>query len=245
MNEQLILCRGAHRERFRLERFFGTDHILVIVKQGSFSMKCQDVELTVRANEGAVFRKDILYDRRVIEPVDLYLFRFQAPDGLIFASDHIVFRDRVRLASTLAMLEQLDTGICKDDFEIRNHLFRDLLTQYTLENEIPQHHDQRIAEAIRRIQHHLHEKIDLADVGAKSGLSYVQFLRRFKAATGISPSDYVAALRMQKAKEMLSNTPRTIKEIADVCGFSNEYYFSNFFKKQTGLSPSAFRASLS
>ena len=43
---------------------------------------------------------------------------------------------------------------------------------------------------------------------------------------------------------LLTDTDLLIKEIAYACGFENEYYFSNFFKKHTTLSPSAFRASL-
>ena len=58
----------------------------------------------------------------------------------------------------------------------------------------------------------------------------------------MSPSDYVITLRIQKAQSMLAQTDLRIKDIALACGFENEYYFSNFFKKHTALSPTAFRA---
>lgn len=83
--------------------------------------------------------------------------------------------------------------------------------------------------------------VDLAAVAQKTGLSYVQFLRRFKAFTGMTPMDYVTSLRLQRAKELLTGSTLPVKEIANVCGFENEYYFSNFFKKHTGRSPKAFR----
>ena len=245
MNEQLIVCRSERRDRFYLERFLGSDPILAVVKEGCFTMEREGQRFTVKANEAALFRKNILYDRRVITPVELYLFRFRDGGETVFAEDHIIFKDLERLHSTLHMLDQLDRGIYKNDQELRGHLFRDLLAQYILENEIPPVVDSCIEEALQRIRRHLHDEIDLNAIGTKSGLSYVQFLRRFKAATGMSPSDYVTALRLQKAKELLSDTPMLVKEIADACGFANEYYFSNFFKKQTGLSPSAFRAALS
>ena len=78
-------------------------------------------------------------------------------------------------------------------------------------------------------------------LASKSGLSYVQFLRRFKAYTGLTPSDYLTSVRLQKAKMLLSNSTLLVREIAYACGFENEYYFSNFFKKHTATSPTAFR----
>ena len=59
----------------------------------------------------------------------------------------------------------------------------------------------------------------------------------------MTPSNYIALLRIQKAKEMLSNTELPIKEVAAACGFEDAYYFSNFFKKQFGISPTSFRRS--
>ena len=103
--------------------------------------------------------------------------------------------------------------------------------------------DEVIGEAIGKINKRMHHRdVKLVEIAAQSGLSYVQFLRRFKAVTGVAPSDYVAAIRLQKARNLLTDTDLLIKEIAYACGFENEYYFSNFFKKHTQMSPSAFRS---
>lgn len=77
-----------------------------------------------------------------------------------------------------------------------------------------------------------------------AGLSYVQFSRRFKALTGQTPMEYVIELRMKKAQQLLAQTSLSVKEISALCGFSGEYYFSNFFKANFGMSPSAFRNSI-
>jgi iron complex transport system substrate-binding protein len=55
------------------------------------------------------------------------------------------------------------------------------------------------------------------------------------------PSEYLAAIRMKKAESLLSDTALPVREVAAACGFENEYYFSNFFKRHKGHSPSAFR----
>lgn len=241
--EQLITALSATRKNFVMESFIGTDNIFALVESGSFFMESSDGAYTVSAGEGACFRQNVCYQRKVISPVKMHLFRYIS-ERTLFASDHVVFSDKARISSTLNLLNSLDKGILKDDFEKRRHLFYDLILQYETENEITPCEDPIIEEAITLIKKNFQKKIYLNEIGKKSGLSYVQFLRRFKAYAGMSPAEYVIALRLQKAKSMLTNTDLQIKQIAYCCGFENEYYFSNFFKKQTALSPTAFRNSL-
>jgi AraC-like DNA-binding protein len=238
--EQLITALSVTRQKFLMESFIGTDNIFALVESGSFYMESNDGAYTVGAGEGACFRQNILYQRKVISPVKMYLFRY-ASERVIFASDHIVFSDKTRILSTLNLLNTLDKDIFKDDFEKRRHIFNDLILQYETENEISPCDDPIIENAIVLIKNNFQNKLCLNEIGKKSGLSYVQFLRRFKAYSGLTPAEYVKALRLQKAKDLLTNTKLQIRQIAYSCGFENEYYFSNFFKKQTGISPTSFR----
>lgn len=241
--EQLIVALSVSREKFIMEDFIGTDDIFALVESGSFYMESDNGAYTVGAGEGALFQKNVLYHRKVLTPVKMHLFRYESERDL-FADEHILFKDKARVASTLQLLSALDEGIFKEDFEKRRHLFFDLIYQYEVENQITAFKDLIIEQAIIKIKRNFQKDVDLAGIVADSGLSYVQFLRRFKAYVGLSPSEYIMALRLQKAKDMLSNTNLQIKQIAYCCGFENEYYFSNFFKKHTALSPSAFRKAL-
>lgn len=241
MKIQLVTTLLVRRENFAFENFIGSDDIFALVKEGSFWVECEGEQITVNANEGMLFRKGILYSRKVLSPVTMYLFRYKSLSHA-FDRDHVIFRDQARLAGTISMLERLDVEIFKENFEYRSHLFSDLVTQYAIENGVDQRTDEVIVKALSKINQRLQNRdIKLVEIAEQSGLSYVQFLRRFKAVTGVSPSDYVATIRLQKAKELLTDTDLLIKEIAYACGFENEYYFSNFFKKHTQISPSAFR----
>ena len=245
MSAQLLVNLRIYREAFQMEHYIGSDHIFALVKSGTFSF-CTDgaPAVTVCANEGALFRKGVLYERKILEPVTMYFFRFRS-DTPIFAQDKITFSDHARIQSTISLLEKLDTGVIKEEFSLRCALFDDILTQYAIENITPsseqENRDLPIRNAIAKISENLHKKISLSDIGKETGLSYIQFIRRFKQYTGLTPSEYVSGLRLQKAKQLLSETTLPIKEIAYTCGFENEYYFSNFFKKHTQSSPSAFR----
>lgn len=245
MSVQLLVNLRVFREEFEMKHYIGTDHIFALVKSGSFCFSAGGAPfVTVNPNEGVLFRKDVLYERKIITPVTMYLFRFRSDDP-IFAKDKITFQETARIESTIALLEQLDTGIIKEEFALRCALFEDILTQYAIENAIPAKKPSKknvqIEDAISLISENLHKKLSLAEIGESTGLSYVQFIRRFKHHTGLNPSEYVAILRLQKAKQLLLQTALPIKEIAYTCGFENEYYFSNFFKKHTNSSPSAFR----
>lgn len=79
---------------------------------------------------------------------------------------------------------------------------------------------------------------DLARICSTSRRS---LLRRFKAATGMTVADYIGQLQLAKAKAMLADTDQRLKQIAWETGFVSQSSFSHAFKRQVGLTPSAFR----
>ena len=75
-------------------------------------------------------------------------------------------------------------------------------------------------------------------------VSRVQLYRKVKAIMGISVSDYISSIRLNKAKSLLETTKLSVSEIAYETGFSSPNYFSTAFKSHYGVSPGAFRKSL-
>lgn len=75
-------------------------------------------------------------------------------------------------------------------------------------------------------------------------ISRVQLYRKVKAMMGISISDYIANIRLEKAKLMLETGSLTVAEIAYTSGFSSPNYFSTAFKNKYGTPPAAFRKSV-
>jgi two-component system, response regulator YesN len=68
--------------------------------------------------------------------------------------------------------------------------------------------------------------------------------KTFKSIKGVSPMEYLTNLRIDKAKALLSDDSSImLKDIAEIVGYSNQYYFSRIFKIITGLSPSEYRSS--
>ena len=75
----------------------------------------------------------------------------------------------------------------------------------------------------------------------KFGISEVHLRRILKSAVGTSPIRYVNSLRLEKAKTLLSESSLKVSDIAIESGFTDSFYFSRLFKKETGLSPASFR----
>ena len=72
-------------------------------------------------------------------------------------------------------------------------------------------------------------------------MSYSKFRKIFREYTGFAPSQYIQEVRINMAKEMLTNTSKSIKEIAFELGYENKDYFFTVFRKVTGMTPVNYR----
>lgn len=75
----------------------------------------------------------------------------------------------------------------------------------------------------------------------RSGLTGRTFARRFRAATGRRPIDYVHALRIEEARRLLESGPGPVDEIGYELGYTDPTFFRRLFKRTTGLTPAAYR----
>ncbi|USB33794.1 helix-turn-helix domain-containing protein [Paenibacillus sp. YPG26] len=74
-----------------------------------------------------------------------------------------------------------------------------------------------------------------------AGLTPSSYCRAFKRVTGLSPGSYLTQLRIRKAKTLLREPDRTLKDVARHVGYQDELYFSRTFKKSEGMSPTLYR----
>jgi transcriptional regulator GlxA family with amidase domain len=81
----------------------------------------------------------------------------------------------------------------------------------------------------------------VASVAAFSGLPERSFIRRFAKATGMKPLDYVHALRLEEAKQMLESTDEPFEGIANAIGYEDTSFSGRLFRKKVGLTPAQYR----
>ena len=99
-----------------------------------------------------------------------------------------------------------------------------------------------IAQEIRAyLRAHLDQCITLNTLAKRYCYSTNYLGQMFKRHTGQSVGEYLTQVRIERAKELLATTNKTIQQIAFECGISDQSYFTCLFRKHTGLSPSRYR----
>ena len=91
------------------------------------------------------------------------------------------------------------------------------------------------------INHHFAEEITVDKIAAELYLNKNYIAHVFKEETGYSLIGYAIALRINRAKVLLTKTDKSITQVAAECGYDDFTYFSRQFKKSTSLTPSAYR----
>ncbi len=99
----------------------------------------------------------------------------------------------------------------------------------------------RLNRVLNYMHEHLADQITLNDLAALSGLGATHFARSFRNSMGQSPHRYLVGLRIERARDLLKGSSLSIIEIGLMCGFNQSNHFSSMFRKNTGLSPRAWR----
>lgn len=83
--------------------------------------------------------------------------------------------------------------------------------------------------------------ITLEKLGELTGYSSIHTMRLFRRDTGQTPHEWLTAIRISRAKSLLTTSSKTIEEIADSCGFNSSSHFKVLFKRVCGITPGSFR----
>ena len=106
------------------------------------------------------------------------------------------------------------------------------------------HDDAAVARAQRWLADHYAEPHPVGAMARLSGLGERTFKRRFRAATGLAPVDYVLALRIEEAKQLLERDDASVDEIAAQVGYTDPAAFRRLFTRRVGVSPGRYRRRL-
>ena len=155
--------------------------------------------------------------------------------GYSFTLEALYKRAYEAAVEEAAYSQQLMAGIV-------NHLIG---MMYSLERnrELSKNQQQvdMISRARMRIRESLESDLTIQQIAEELGVSYSNLRKLFKEHTGLSPATYQQELRLLRAKELLSTTELSIKEIAYRLNFESPDYFSAKFKAKMGLKPSEVR----
>ncbi len=250
--EPILFAHFDYKRKFDFEsECFDHCIVIFICSGGRFEYSVGELDSGVAQSGDCILcPTGVALHRRILEPISLYVIRLQTTPAVSAGSlpaGRIRLDEYSRVLDDLLMLER-DNIIGRFLPYERSYLvdvWYTIMRQYgLLSRGAPQCQDADMAQAARFIELNLHRHLNVGELAEQFGMTRVKFIRRFTAAHGATPLNYIIAYRMKKAMRLLCETDRPISEIAPLCGYENEYYFSNSFKKYTGESPSTYRSSM-
>lgn len=179
--------------------------------------------------------------------------------GVFTAADYARFRAELDAragvpqpcsAALLARVRQLDAlarrpagGISPPEWGLARLLACEMLYEAVFPPVRPEAaHTRLMDDAVKWLERHLAEDVSLAQLVAYMGYGRARFFDLFKRHTGLSPNEYLVRLRVRQARNDLTATELSVREIGERAGFPSPGYFSAVFKRHTGRSPAAYRA---
>jgi two-component system response regulator YesN len=100
---------------------------------------------------------------------------------------------------------------------------------------------QPIDQVVSYLEEHFHEGISLEQMSKMVGFNPSYFSTLFKKEMGQNFLEYLTTLRIDHARQALSDQSKSIVAVAEECGYGDTKHFSKQFKKQTGLTPAKYR----
>jgi AraC family transcriptional regulator len=144
------------------------------------------------------------------------------------------------------MLAGGETGLLYADSLAQALAARYLLLNENIDQAIAQQVSPLPQASLRRVREymeaHLQNNLSLDQLARETHYSRGHFLRMFRAATGMTPHQYLIERRIERAKHILCDEEETsLIDIAARCGFSSQSHMTRVFREETGVTPSAFK----
>lgn len=154
---------------------------------------------------------------------------------------------------TSRVMSEIGVEIVTPLYSFQTNDYRQLRSEtgYLLDRMVQsyvEHYDRLEADTIHQIKQyiieHSHEDISLDRLGKIVGLSPIYISKMFKEKLGVNYIDFLTESRIEKAKKLMGDPEKSIKEITFEVGYHEPNYFSKVFKKMSNVTPKEYRKTL-
>jgi len=233
-----------------------TGHTLFVFKGGNGKLYAETFQSVFSSDGSYLLPPSCAYQLESHDDsrIEVYRITFQAfriangraePYGPLFPG-----REELRVypqAHWIELINQLHAG--RNDTETYGQqlqfqkIMAALLGQHWRTDQ-PEGVSHTVEQTIRFLRTHYRNPITVAQLARMANVPSWQYTSLFKERTGKKPLDYLTEVRVNRAKEWLTDTEYTLREIAERVGFADEYYFSRRFRHLTGFSPRQYAVSM-
>ncbi|WP_129367352.1 AraC family transcriptional regulator [Lutibacter sp. HS1-25] len=245
-------------EHYRKRKEGCKQHIIIYCVEGSGWISVNGKRFGVNKNQYFIIPKNLphSYGSNKQNPWSIYWIHFlgelshdysQITKNPETISPSNIDRIDNRIELFEEMFQNLEMGFTPDNIQYANVCLMHFLASFKFLEQYRQlkkrDESDVILQSIQYMKKRMENPLTLLDLAQGSNLSISQYSLLFKKKTGQSPLDYLIRLRIQKACQLLDNTPLKIKHIGCNVGYNDPYYFSRIFTKTIGVSPRDYRKS--
>lgn len=233
------------------------DYLLLYIVRGMGYITIDDKEYPVYPKQAFI-----------LHPHESQCYRFEKKDSTV---NYFVHFNGTQCASIIKDLRLDSVNVLRlniDNYDIEQMLYRicheytgqkpfreqicagllitvlGLISRSVFQTEINRGKEQNelIEQVKSEIYTTLPEPIVIKELAKKFSVSTNHLIREFKKSTGKTPAQYTIDMKIKKAEELLLFSNYTSSQIAEFLGYPNYSYFSQLFKKHTGITPNDYRA---
>jgi AraC-like DNA-binding protein len=216
-------------------------HIIGIQLTGSALHDFGFQQFTIKPNHIYFLNQDEDYDVDCIEKCFAFSVHFTTYEPIDTHSFCIKVENPTDIIKLIEKIEK-QKSLSQDCNNITASNFYKLCSVFDETRKSPYYQkDKRATDAKCYMDIHFKERNCLKHAIETSNLTQRRFNDLFKQTFSITPNRYLTVLKIEFAKKLLKLENLTIMEIAELCGFSDIYYFSKLFKKETGSTPTTFK----
>lgn len=238
--EYVVKRKYSYKDRYSISNDYSFR--ILYVTSGEAVFRFEKSVYTLKAGDLVLLKPGNNYIAEVLSQEDYNFFTI----SFIAKKDFINDKKPIICIQNQNLLS--DFNLAYDMFEFQHELFllkTKALIYNCVYNVIAQNGNEKTSydemdKAIHFIKSNYMNKISLAQIADVAGCSISHFKFRFYKKTKTSPMKFLNEFRINRAEDLLKSGLYNVSETANLCGFSNVHYFSNAFKKFTGLSPKTY-----
>ncbi|CAG7622033.1 HTH-type transcriptional activator RhaR [Paenibacillus solanacearum] len=246
------------KEKFLMYEDIYSDWALLAIEEGIIYYEIEGRKGTATFGDVLLCPPRVKLYRVVVEPVSFHFIRLtwehekddSSDPSKLLSGGKMTLKNTERLAANYACLRSIPSVTALAQSNRKNHYVRDLWYTFCSEEEpaetAPVLHRGRKPDTLmklaeKRIRHNAYESFELRVIAEELEVSPAQLTKRFKSCFGLTPTEYLTHLRLEKARSLLLGSLLTLDQIAQCVGYENGFYLSRLFAKHFHMPPNEYR----